>query len=271
MAIRRGVFHLAEHELPRRGEPRESAYLLLDRSCDGEYGPGCAPVGPRSISIARRVSTTRSRPASSTRPCANGHYDSCRLLGTMYLRGKGVERDRKRAKELLERFRLNAQRRHLRLGVQAGLPSVVGGELEAVLPIPGPALSIGGAFSYIPGGGAVLVLIEGQSDPDQAPDLRVLQASGRFYPNPQARGLYGARRRASALGQWRLDQGQARASWVECPLGHARSAGLRLPGDSSSVSVSSALLDLEDFDEDEEGIIPIVLPYLSVSLGLAAL
>src|SRR4029453_4201464 len=75
--------------------------------------------------------------------CANGHYESCRTLGYMYLNGKGVEAKPHRAVEPLQMFRQNAPRKYVRIGAQLGFPSLAAGSLELVVPIPvGPALTV---------------------------------------------------------------------------------------------------------------------------------
>ena len=45
---------LAEPDLPRKGEPPEAAYVLLERSCEGDFGQGCADLA--SVHIDRRSS-----------------------------------------------------------------------------------------------------------------------------------------------------------------------------------------------------------------------
>ncbi|NOY25408.1 MAG: sel1 repeat family protein, partial [Oligoflexia bacterium] len=184
-----GCYWLAEDDIPRKGEPPEAAYLLLAQSCEGDYGPGCAELA--DVHLDRKTSFDDEIAARHLdTACANGHYDSCRVLGSMYLRGKGVERDRGRANELLERFRLNAPRKHVRLGLSGGFPVIVGAEAEIVLPIPvGPALSIGGTYSWIPSGGAAFILLRGEGQPSVFPDLQVVTMTARVYPNTQARGI----------------------------------------------------------------------------------
>ena len=139
-----GCYWLAEDQLPSREEPSEEAYLLLEKSCEGQYGDGCAALG--QVHLDRRTSFDDEIAARHLQTaCDNGTYDSCKTLGQMYVRGKGVERDRQKANELLERFRLNADRKHVKFGIAAGLPLGVGGELEIVAPIPvGPAISVFG-------------------------------------------------------------------------------------------------------------------------------
>ena len=188
-----GCFWLADDQMEPRTEPEEATYLLLEKSCDGDHGDGCAALA--DVHLNRKTNfddEIAARHLDSA--CMNGHYDSCRVLGTMYLRGKGVERDRKRANELLERFRSNAQRKHVRLGISAGMVNVVGGELELVAPIPvGPALSIMGQYSYIPTGGTVLVVLEGDSTPTDPPDLTILGAAAPAVPEHP--GAWSVRRR----------------------------------------------------------------------------
>ncbi len=264
-----GCFWLAELDLPSKGEPSEPAYVLLDRSCEGEYGPGCARLAEVHLDRATSFDDEIAARHLDT-ACDNSDFESCKALGTMYLRGKGVERDRVRAKELFDRFRFNAKRRHVRLGLTGGLPSAIGAELEAVVPIPiGPALSVGGTFSYIPGGGSVLVLIEGEDSPRDPPDLQVLQAIGRLYPNHQGRGLYGAIgfHQLTAAGGSIADRSRA---------GFNGRVGIRSQSGATYSTLEFGLgnygiVDLSDFDEDENGKIPLLLPTFSFGVGFAFL
>jgi TPR repeat protein len=262
-----GCFWLAEETLPRSGEPPEPTYVLLERSCGGEYGPGCAALGQvhldRDTSFDDEIAARHLDTA-----CANGEYESCRDLGTMYLRGQGVERDRAKANELLERFRLNARRHYLRIGIQGGLPSAAGGDLELVLPIPvGPALSVGGGFSQLPGAGGILVVIEGDTNPADPPDLRVLLAGARLYPNHQARGIYGAAgfQQITAFGSG-LREDRQRIGW---------NGAVGIRNDQKVIYTGLELglgqygvIDLHDFDEDKTGVFPLIIPTLSLSVGL---
>jgi hypothetical protein len=241
--------------------------VLLERSCAGEHGPGCASLGQvhldRDTSFDDEIAARHLDTA-----CANGEYDSCRDLGTMYLRGKGVERDRAKANELLDRFRLNAERKYVRLGVQGGIPSVAGGELELVVPIPvGPALSVAGTFSQVPGAGAVLVLVQGDEAED-APDLRVMGAFGRLYPNHQARGVYGAVgfQQLTASGG-SLAESRVRSGWSAL-LGMRKDSKWMYTGLELGLG-QYGFVELQDFDEAETGSIPLILPTLGVSVGLA--
>ncbi len=265
-----GCFWLAEETLPRSGEPDEPTYLLLDQSCEGEYGDGCARLA--EVHLDRKTSFDDEIAARHLdTACANGTFDSCRLLGTMYVRGKGVERDRTVANELLDRFRLNAPRTHVRLGLQAGLASGAGGEAEIVVPIPvGPALSIAGAYSYLPTIGTFMALLEGEDKPAVGPDYTYMGGTVRLYPNTQARGVYGAGgvHQITASGGTLVGERQ-RTGW---------SARLGFRGDSKSIYTGLevglgqyGVVDLNDFDEDEEGLIPLILPTFALSFGVAFL
>ena len=265
-----GCFWLAADELPRRGEPSEDAYLMLERSCAGDYGDGCAQLADvhldRSTSFDDEIAAGHLSSA-----CDNGHYDSCRILGQMYLRGKGVERDADQARELNERFKVNARRRHVRLGPTIGFPYVAGGSGEIVLPIPvGPAISFGGSYSYLPVIGTALILLEGDSNPDQDPSLTYWDGVGRVYPNNKARGIYGG------LGYHRLTA-----------TGGDLTSSLERSGASFRIGISNdnkiffsrvelglaqyGIIDLNDFDDDETGTFPLIQPTLGVTFGLALL
>lgn len=265
-----GCFWLAEDTLPKSGEPPEPTYVLLDRSCEGEYGPGCAELA--DVHLERRTSFDDEIAARHLdTACNNGFYESCKVLGTMYLRGKGVERDRQMANELLDRFRFNASRKLLRIGIQVGIPTVAGGELELVLPIPvGPALSISANGSYIPGLGTFMVLLEGDSKPEVQPALRVLGASVRLYPNHQARGMF------AAVGVHQIESLADDPAENRLRTGWSARVGLR--NDSKALFSGLELgfgqygvVDIGDFDEDENGIIPLILPSIAFTFGLAPL
>ncbi len=265
-----GCYWLAADQLEPREPPEESTYLLLEQSCDGDYGDGCAALA--DVHLDRKTSfddEIAARHLDSA--CANGHYDSCRILGTMYLRGKGVERDRRRANELLERFRVNARRKHVRLGLSIGMVNVAGGELELVAPIPvGPAISVVGQYTYLPSMGAVLVLLEGDTAPVTPPNLEVLGASARIYPNTQARGPYGS----VGVNQVTARGGSVRRDRTR--FGWSARVGMR--NDNKGIYTGMeiglgqyGLVKLEDFDEDETGVIPLIVPTFAFSFGAAVL
>jgi len=267
-----GCYWLAEDQLPKKGEPPEPAYLLLERSCEGSYGDGCAALAQvhldRDTSFDDEIAARHLQTA-----CDNGTYESCKTLGQMYLRGKGVERDRQKANELLERFRLNADRKHLRLGATVGMPIGVGPELEVVVPIPiGPALSVYGQGSYVPGAGAVLFGLRGFEVPEgESPALTVLGGGGRLYPNPQARGLYGA------AAFYSISSTVAEPGGTDLSrLGWTANIGLRTDSKLTYTSLEIGvgqygLFRLSDFDEDQVGEYPLLLPSLGFSFGFAAL
>lgn len=265
-----GCYWLADEDVPRRGEPPEDAYLLLERACEGEYGDGCAVLA--EIHLDRRTSFDDEIAAGHlVSACENGHYESCREIGQMYLRGKGVERDRDKAREYTERFRINARRRHLRFGPSIGFPYVLGGAAEVVLPIPvGPAIAFGGSYAYVPYLGNVLLFLEGQDSPEDASDMVYWDGVARLYPNNKARGIYGG------VGYHMVDA-----------VGGSQDLGRDRSGFSVRVGISSdnkiffsrvelglaqyGIIDLNDFDEDEEATFPFFQPVLGLSFGLALL
>lgn len=267
-------FRLAEPDLPKRGDPAEPVYVLLSQSCDGEFGEGCARLA--GVHLDRQTSFDEERAAVHLgTACENGHFLSCKRLGVMYARGQGVERDRQKSRELLDRFRRNAPRRYVRLGAQLGLPSAAGGEIEAVLPIPIPALSVGAGYSRLPLVGAILPLLEGVEDPSSDPpsgaDYRYVGFTGRLYPNPRARGLY------AFLGydQAHASGGYLREGRVFDRDGYRVGAGIRTDHKYTYVGLEAGLgvygiVDLQDFDEDSDpGIIPVVQTTFALSVGFA--
>jgi TPR repeat protein len=263
-----GCFELASLSLPRKGEPPEPAYVLLERSCAGEFGPGCAQLG--EVHLDRKTSFDDEIAARHfEEACDNGHFESCKTLGEMFARGKGVEKDRVRAREFAQRYSINASRRLLRLGLHFGFPYVAGAEAELVAPIPvGPAVAFTGSFSYLPTLGGVMLQLEGETYPDVEPDLRYFDAGVRLYPNNKARGLYGM------VGYHRLEA-----------LGGALAAPIQRQGGSLRLGIHSdsrwsytrvemgigqyGLVDLQKFDEDESGTFPLIQATLGLSVGLA--
>lgn len=270
-----GCFRLAEPDLPAKGEPPEPTYLLLSRSCDGAFGDGCARLAEvhldRGTSFDQEIAARHLDAA-----CDAGHFLSCKDLGVMYARGRGVERDRARARELLDRFRRNAPRRYARLGVQGGLPSAAGGEVELVLPLPIPALSIGGGYSWVPYVGTVLPLLRGVEDPapnrpPSGADYRYVGLTARLYPNPRARGLYGF----AGVDQIRASGGYLPPSRTFDRSGWRGGVGLRTDHKYTYVGLEAGigyygLVHLQDFDEDSEpGTIPVVQTTFALSVGFA--
>lgn len=265
-----GCYWLAERAMVPRTPPSEEAYLLLERACGGQHGDGCAALAQVHLDRATNFDDEIAARHLQT-ACDNGTYDSCKVLGQMYLRGKGVERDRQKASELLERFRLNADRKHVRLGAVVGLPVGAGGELELVVPIPvGPALSLWGQGSYLPGAGTVLHGLKGDDPVGATPNLTVLGGGGRIYPNPQARGIYGGFGVFQAASSEPLDGAPlSRFGW-------SATVGLRndskLTYTSLEVGVGQyGIIDLNDFDEDQTTILPLLVPTLGFSFGFALL
>jgi TPR repeat protein len=264
-----GCYWLAEANLPRRGEPTEPDYLLLERSCEGEFGEGCATLA--QVHLDRKTSfDTEIAARHLDTACNRGHYQSCKDLGIMYRQGKGVERDRQRAKELLEKFRFNMPRKYLRVGAHFGLPTLVGAEGELVIPIPvGPAFTIGGTYSTIPRGGAVMMLLKGMDNPDVAPDLTSISLSGRVYPNSQARGLFlavGAHQLEARGGD--MQESSLRRQGLSVRVGNHSDTGFGY----SKLEIGLfqlGVININDFDEDESGLIPLVNTAFSISAGLA--
>ncbi|MEQ1571671.1 MAG: tetratricopeptide repeat protein, partial [Myxococcota bacterium] len=265
-----GCFLLAEDALPKAGQPDEPTYLLLERSCEGEFGPGCAELA--TVHLGRETNFDEEIAARHfDTACENGHYESCKSLGLMYLKGKGVERDRAKANELLDRFRLNARPKYLRVGLQAGLPSVVGAEGELILPIPfGPAIGVSGGYSYVPGGGGVLLLAKGADQVTPAPDLTVMGATVRVFPNHQARGVYVAAgiHQLTPSGSG-VDAAKYQRMGYSGKFGMRNDAKLLYSGVEFGMGVFEAV-DPYDFDPDaDHAAIPLLLPTVALSFGLA--
>ena len=265
-----GCYWLGMRDVPKKEEPPEPAYLLLERSCDGEYGPACAELG--EIHLRRKTSFDDELAAGRlTEACEHGHYESCKELSAMYQRGKGVEKDRLRAKELAQKYSINARARHVRAGVHAGFPFLAGGEAELVAPIPvGPALSVGGSYSYLPGLGGPLMQLQGDTYPSDAPDLVYWDAAARLYPNNKARGLY-------VMAGWH--QLKAQGGELASPITRAGpSARLGIHSENKLLYTriemgigSYGTVYMRDFDEDESGSFPLIQAVLGFSVGIGVL
>ena len=262
-----GCYWLAEPELARKEDPPEPAYLLLEQSCEGSFGLGCATLA--RVHLDRKSSFDDELAAGHLESaCDNGHFESCRTLGTMYQKGKGVEKDRLKAREFAQRFSVNARRRHVRLGLHAGFPYVLGGEAELVAPIPvGPAFAVTGSYSYLPRLGGPLPMLNGDTELVNNPDLTYWDAGVRLYPNNKARGLY-------AMAGWH--QFTASGGDLAAPLirsGPSLRLGIHSEAKVFYTRVEMGLgqygiVDVNKFDEDETGTFPLILSVLGFSVGV---
>lgn len=263
-----GCFWLAWDDVPRRGDPSEPTYLLLERSCDGEFGRACATLG--RVHMQRRTNFDFEIAASHFQTaCDNGHFESCKALSEMYQKGRGVEKDRVRAKELAQRYSVNARRHHVRVGAHVGFPYVGGGEGEIVLPVPvGPALAATGSYSYLPYLGGVMLQLQGEEYPDVVPDLQYMDAGVRLYPNNKARGLY------AMVGVHRIEA--LNGLLLEPIVRDGLSARMGMYSETrflyTRVEMGIAqygMIYLNDFDEDETGAFPLIQATLGFSVGFA--
>ena len=186
----------------------------------------------------------------------------------MYARGKGVEKDRLRAKEFAQRYSVNARRRHARLGIHAGFPFLLGGELELVAPIPvGPALAVTGSYSYLPKAGGALMLLQGDDEPTNPPDLSYWDAGVRVYPNNKARGLFGM----VSFHQLMAEGGELTAPIYR--VGPSARLGIHSESKLFYTRVEMGLgqygmINMNDFDEEETGSFPLLQPVLAFSMGV---
>lgn len=266
-----GCYWLGKRDMPKKEEPAEPAYILMERACQGEYGPACAELG--DVHLRRKTSFDDELAASMlSQACEHGHYESCKELSVMYQRGKGVEKDRLTAKELAQKYSINARRRHVRVGVHAGFPFVAGGELELVAPIPvGPAISVTGSYSYLPGLGGPLVQLIGDTYPNNAPDLVYYDAGARIYPNNKARGLY-------AMAGWHqlMAQGGDLGANTLTRSGGSLRLGIHNENKMLYTRIEMGIANygivyMNDFDEDETGQIPLIQAVLGFSVGFGVL
>ncbi len=263
-----GCYWLGMAEVPRKGDPPEPAYLLLERSCDGEYGEGCAELG--RVHLQRKTSFDDEIAAGLLqRACDNADFESCRVLGEMYQRGKGVEKDRMKSRELAQRYSVNATRRHVRAGIALGFPYVAAAGIELVAPIPvGPAIAVAGSYTYLPGLGGPLMQLKGESYPDDPPDLQYFDAGLKLYPNNKARGIYG-------MVAWHQLQAQGgELDGVLTRAGPSARLGMHVESRAVYTAIemgigSYGIVLMNDFDEDETGQIPLIQATLGVRVGVA--
>ena len=262
-----GCYWLAEPDIVRKEDPPEPAYMLLEQSCEGAFGLGCATLA--RVHLDRKTSFDDELAAGHLEAaCDNGHFDSCRTLGTMYAKGQGVEKDRLRAREFAQRYSVNARRRHARVGVHMGFPYVLGGEAELVAPIPvGPAIAVTGSYSYLPGLGRPVQMLEGDTDIEVNPDLTYWDAGVRLYPNNKARGLYGM----VGWHQFTASGGELTAPVTR--YGPSLRLGIHNENKMLYTKVEMGLgqygiVDANKFDEDESATAPLILSVLGFSVGM---
>jgi uncharacterized protein len=263
-----GCFWQASADVPKKGDPPEPAYVLLQQSCEGQFGEGCNELArihlDRDTSFDDEIAADHLQSA-----CDFGTFEACKELGSMYQRGKGVTKDRTKARELAQRYSVNADRRILRLGARIGFPSVAGGEAELVVPIPvGPTIALTGAYSYLPGLGGVMLQIIGETYPSNPPDLTYVDAGLRLYPNNKGRGLYGM----AAVHQLQATGGDLTdpltRQGVSARIGMYSESKLLYTRVEMGIG-QYGMIFLEDFDEDETGSFPLVQATLGLSVGLA--
>lgn len=162
----------------RTTAPGSDAYAAFRTACDGGNLDGCEQIGLAHLGRATHYEAGVAAGFLGS-ACDGGRTDACRELGQLYRQGLGVTRDPRRGRALLVKAGELEPVRHLRLGARLGFLNLLGVDVEGVLPIPiGPAISLGGDFSYLPG----------------AEDLSMtyIGPTARIYPSRSARGLYAA-------------------------------------------------------------------------------
>jgi TPR repeat protein len=259
-----GCYWLASDQIPKKEAAPEPAYLLLERSCQGDFGQGCAVLG--QIHLDRKTSFDDELAARRfEEACDNGHFESCKTLGEMYQKGKGVEKDRVRAKEFAQRYSINARRRHLRLGAHVGFPYVAGADGEVVLPIPvGPAIAGAGSYTWLPGLGGAVLLLEGDDWPADSPPLTYWDAGLRLYPNNKARGLY-------AMAAWHsmeIEGADRSRSGPSLRLGMHTENKLLYSRVEMGIG-QYGMVNLRDYSPDASGEFPLIQATLGLSFGIA--
>lgn len=156
--------------------PGSEAFALFESACAAGQMDACEAKGEGHLSRGTHYEAALAAQAFD-KACDAGRTESCRQLAGLMKRGHGVERDRKAARRLLIDAGELEPIKHVRLGLRLGFLSILAADAEVVLPIPvGPAISLGGDFTYLPG-------TEGLSIAYLGPTLRI-------YPSHKARGLY---------------------------------------------------------------------------------
>ncbi len=229
--------------------PNSPAFAAYRTACEAGQFAGCEQTGLSHLSLDTHYEAGVAADYFD-RACEAGRTDSCRELGLLYRRGRGVERDPKRARQLLVKAGQLQPVRHVRLGARLGFLNIFGVDTEVVLPIPvGPAISVGGDFSYLPGNGLSMVYI--------GPTVRI-------YPSRSARGLYAA----AGWHQFRINaKGE-----VTTNAGFNGRVGVRVQQNLTWGGVEIGLASV-DAPRVQESIrpIPLVVPVFGVSGGIAFL
>ncbi|MCB9677074.1 MAG: sel1 repeat family protein [Alphaproteobacteria bacterium] len=229
--------------------PGSDAFDAFRTACDGGQLGGCEQTGLTHLSLGTHyeagIAATYLEPA-----CEGGRTDSCRELGLMYRRGNGVQRDPRRGRQLLVKAGELEPVRHVRIGGRIGFLNILGVDGELVLPIPiGPAVSVGGDFSFLPGKGLSMVYL--------GPTVRI-------YPSHSARGLYAA----AGWHQFRINaKGE-----ITTNAGFNGRVGVRV---QQSLTWGGVEIGLASVDaprvRDLIKPIPLVVPVFGVSGGVAFL
>lgn len=236
---------LTKGEIAQKETPALAAY---ETACEGGYTAACEEVGRSHLARGTHYEAGIAAGYFDT-ACDAGRTDACSELGHLYKAGKGVERDRKLGRELLVKAGELQPVKHVRLGGRIGFLNILGVDTEVVLPIPvGPAISVGGDFSYLPGTDQLSMTYVG-------PTVRV-------YPSHAARGLYGA----AGWHQFRINaKGETTTN-----AGFNGRVGVRVQQGTTFGGVEIGLASV-DAPRVQEIIrpIPLVVPVFGVSGGVA--
>jgi len=245
--------------------PDATAYVHYDASCSEGYGLGCREVAEsherRGTDFDQTVATVHYHQA-----CDKGDYESCLTASVRYKRGLGVERDRSLARDLRDRALRKAQRRYLRITAKAAVPQLVGGELEALLPIPYlPAIGVFGEASRVPGlslgdlGDALGV------EEEQRLDFTYTGVGGRLYATHSGRGLYlaGGLHWITTAATGGFDE------WTDRIGGFNARIGVRSESRGLITGVEFGLGTYPDPELEADLPIPLLLPFLGLSVGYA--
>jgi TPR repeat protein len=230
--------------------PGTDAYEAYTAGCEGGNTAACEAVGMAHLERGTHYEAGVAAGYFDD-ACESGRMEACHELGLLYRSGLGVARDPKRGRELLVRAGELEPVRHLRLGARIGFLNLLGVDVEAVLPIPvGPAISVGGDFSYLPGSEKLSMVYVGPT--------------ARIYPSHGARGLYGA----FGWHQFRINAGGE----VTTNAGFNGRVGVRVQKNLTfgGVEIGLASVDAPRV-QDIIRPIPLVVPVFGVSGGVAFL
>lgn len=225
-----------------------SALDAFAKGCDGGQLDACEAVGRAHLERGTPYEAGIAA-AHFEAACNGGRTKACSELGTLYKTGNGVPKDPRKGRQLLVKAGELEPVKHVRLGARLGFLGILGVDTEVVLPIPvGPAISVGGDFSYLPGSDELT--------------MTYLGPTVRIYPSHSARGLYAA----AGWHQFRINAKEE----VTTNAGFNGRVGVRVQKKATfgGVEIGLASVDAPRVAEIIRPI-PLVVPVFGVSGGVA--